>query len=471
MGTRKKRAIVIGSGIGGSGVAALLQHSGEYDVELYEKNRLVGGRFASHTKDGFRLDIGCHLIGNCDKGTLGEILRIVGRPDAVAWRYARKPGPVFNYKGERLRFPQDIHKLGFSDEELQQILRFYQETNAIPEEQWDAWDRENMLDQLRKYTRNHRARAIFGVLSGVYFVIPDFETPVGEWVRCNRDFMQNRASGYPIGGTGAIPEAYLKILEACGGRVHAGTPVKRILVEGGVARGVELAGGAVRTADLVISNAGWKLTAELLVGRSHYSPSFLAGLDAYQYSEATFMVKVALDEPFVRDENMVMFIGQDDEETLRREVEQGIIPEVAPHAMIPIVSNLDPTAAPEGRQLIIIGGGANRQPLDSPPDAWRRWEQAFLNALETVFPGVRSHILWTQTTSPADINRLFGEDGDVIGIAQKVGQVGANRPPLADPEVRNLYHCSADTGLHGIGGELAADSALRLYRLLGDSVS
>ena len=29
-----------------------------------------------------------------------------------------------------------------------------------------------------------------------------------------------------------------------------------------------------------------------------------------------------------------------------------------------------------------------------------------------------------------------------------------------------MYECSADTGLHGIGGELAADSALRLFNKL-----
>ncbi len=462
----KKKAVVIGSGIGGSGVAALLQHSGEYDVDLFEKNGVIGGRFASYWKDGFRLDVGCHLIANCDKGSLGEILNLLGRPDAVEWRYARRPSPVFNYKGERVRFPQEIHKLGFTDEELGKILQFFAETNAIPEEEWDDQDRRNMLDRLERYVQNDRARIIFGILSGVYFVIPDFETPVGEWVRCNRDFMEKRSSGYPVGGTGAVPGAYARILEEHGGRVHRSTPIRRILVEDGRAVGVETRGGAVHPADLVISNAGLKPTVNALVGRERYGPETLERVDAYEYSEATFMVKVALDTPFVENENMVMFMGCDDQARLQRELDEGIIPEVASHAMIPIVSNLDPTAAPEGRQLIIIGGGANRQSLKSSRDAWDRWERAFLNALEVVFPGVSDHILWTQSTSPADIHRLFGEDGCVVGIGQKVGQVGERRPSLEDPAVANLYHASADTGLHGIGGELAADSALRLYRRL-----
>jgi phytoene dehydrogenase-like protein len=79
----RKKVAVIGSGIAGSGIAALLAHSGDYEVDLYEKNGLIGGRFASYTKEGFRLDIGCHMIANCEKGTMGQILDILGQPEAV----------------------------------------------------------------------------------------------------------------------------------------------------------------------------------------------------------------------------------------------------------------------------------------------------------------------------------------------------------------------------------------------------
>ena len=361
---------------------------------------------------------------------------------------------------------QDLDKMGFSDEELGKIMQFYAETNAIPDDKLGEHDKFNMLDQLEKYIRNDRSRAVFGMLSGIYFVISDYETPVGEWVYCNKQLMKNRSSGYPIGGTGAIPEAYVRILQELGGELHLSTPIKRIIVEDGIAKGVETKDGTVHHADIVISNAGWKPTVDFLVGRESYSRDLLEKIDAYEYSEATFMVKVALDTTFVENETMVMYIGRDDASALQEEVENRFVPEVASHAMIPIISNMDPSAAPEGKQLVLIGGGANRQSLDSSAGEWKKWEQAFLNALEVVFPGIKEHIIWTATTSPTDINNLFGEDGNVIGISQKVGQVGEDRPPLADPEIGNLYHCSADTGMHGIGGELAGDSALRLYRML-----
>lgn len=109
----KDKVIVIGSGIGGSAVAALLQHFGKADVELFEQNNFVGGRYASYMKDGFRLDVGCHLIANGDKGRLGDVLRLLGRPDIIQWGYARKPAPFSTSKASGFGSPPISRKLVF----------------------------------------------------------------------------------------------------------------------------------------------------------------------------------------------------------------------------------------------------------------------------------------------------------------------------------------------------------------------
>jgi phytoene dehydrogenase-like protein len=254
-------------------------------------------------------------------------------------------------------------------------------------------------------------------------------------------------------------------MEEHGGRMHRATPIRRIVVEDRVAKGVELRNGALREFDVVISNAGLKPTVDSLVGRELYSREFLERADGYEYSLCCGAVKVALDEPIVEDRGLVLDIGTDDLSALEEDLASGKIPDEMQYMMVPIISTVDPTACPEGRQLIIAGTGSGGPEQSSPKDR-DKWMQAYLNGLERVFPGIRDHILWATYTSPGDIDNLFGEGGCVIGIAQKIGQVGENRPPIPDPEIRNLYHCSADTGMHGIGGELAADSALRLYEML-----
>jgi len=243
-------------------------------------------------------------------------------------------------------------------------------------------------------------------------------------------------------------------------------PIKRIIVEDKVAKGVELKDGTTQQCDIVISNAGLKPTVGLLVGRRHYGKEFLKKVDGYEYSLCAAALKVALDEPFIKNKTMVLYFGTDDLYTREEEVEGGVIPEAMEILMVPILSNVDPSCCPEGRQLLIAGAGVGSKALDISPEDRKKWEQAFINGLEVPFPGISEHIMWTNYTSPRDVENLFGEDGNVIGIAQKLGQVGENRPPIEDPQIKNLYHCSADSGVHGIGGELAADSALRLFGML-----
>ena len=153
----KKTVIVIGSGIGGSAVGALLSTK-NYEVTVYEKNNLIGGRFATYERDGFKLDVGCHMLANCDKGRLGQVLDICGCSDYVTWLYARKPSPIINFKGEWVKFPFEAHKLGFSQEDLEKFFRFYQDIGAFTEEDCLAHEDVSIRDFVGRYLDSGIAR-------------------------------------------------------------------------------------------------------------------------------------------------------------------------------------------------------------------------------------------------------------------------------------------------------------------------
>jgi phytoene desaturase len=53
----KQSAIVIGGGIGGLGSACLLAKAG-YQVELFEKNEILGGSAGIFSAEGFTFDMG-----------------------------------------------------------------------------------------------------------------------------------------------------------------------------------------------------------------------------------------------------------------------------------------------------------------------------------------------------------------------------------------------------------------------------
>lgn len=71
----------------------------------------------------------------------------------------------------------------------------------------------------------------------------------------------------PIGGSGALPDALVRLIEARGGRVLAGQPVERIVVRGGRAAGVVTADGSLFEARrAVLSSAHLTQVAGMLDG-------------------------------------------------------------------------------------------------------------------------------------------------------------------------------------------------------------
>jgi phytoene dehydrogenase-like protein len=88
-----------------------------------------------------------------------------------------------------------------------------------------------------------------------------------------------------------------------------------------------------------------------------------------------------------------------------------------------------------------------------------------IDTAEGLIPHLRKHILWTDVTTPAVIDRFAGENGAIVGIAQTTHQSGRNRPQINTP-IKNLYLCGAEAGGWGIGVELAIGSARSLATLI-----
>ncbi len=72
-----KKVVVIGTGIGGAGVAALLAAKG-HEVTLLEKNAFIGGKCSTFEKDGFIVDTGVHMYSMGGFGPHGDIARMSG---------------------------------------------------------------------------------------------------------------------------------------------------------------------------------------------------------------------------------------------------------------------------------------------------------------------------------------------------------------------------------------------------------
>lgn len=449
-------AIIIGSGIGGSAVGALLAHAG-WKVLILEKNKVVGGRCTSYQKDGFIVDVGVHLFGVGSKGSLGDICRTIGRPDAIHW--VTITTPTLRLKDQVMKYSRKNMTASLPDHEKQNLERFFSTALQISEEELEELWYIPLSQWIARFTSHPLAQAFIERISSQYFCVRGNSGSTAEFIRCFRDVLQARSSAYPIGGCISIPKAYLSAVENYGGQVMLKARVDSVLVENRKAVGVRLKDGAIFNAPIVISNADIKASVLELTGEEYFPSEYVEKIENLSYAYHGIGLKVALKEK-ITDDQLLMYMPYDFEESLKIEAEkmEGKIPELI-RGMITSPTNYDPSLAPTGRQMIFFGTGC------PPEQDWKQWEKALLHSFYTVYPQAKDKVLWHRLDTPDVVNGYAGEEGNIIGVAQTVDQIHERRPSVTSP-LDGLYFASAEAGGHGIGAELAADSARELFRVL-----
>ena len=197
------------------------------------------------------------------------------------------------------------------------------------------------------------------------------------------------------------------------------------------------------------------------------SENSLMSAVAQQPVSIAVQAKIALDRKLVDAGAVVGGVGQgidllrmglSDMRAMYDEVQSGRIPPVVPFYM-PVPTNFDPDLAPPGCQLLTVCALAPTTdvPLEDPG---ARWEEAKLNAVRQVVPGLDDHVLFIDRFSTKFIAHWIGkEHGPAISTGQTPGQVGRDRPPVWTP-LRGLYVAGCGAGARGVGTELAAASAM-----------
>jgi phytoene dehydrogenase-like protein len=448
--------IIIGSGIGGAAAGALLAHAG-YKTLVLEKNNFVGGRCTSYEKDGFTVDVGVHLFGVGDKGSLGDICRKVGTPDAIDWVTIEKP--ILRVGNEIKKYSR-ANMIGVMPEkESEKLGSIFLKINQMTDEEIDQLWYVPLDQWVNQYTTHPQAHDFFDMINGQYFCVELNVSSTAEFIRCFKEVLVARSSAYPKGGCIAIPKAYLAAVEKHGGQCIVKAPVKKVIVENGTAVGVRLEDGREFRAPIIISNADIKTTIADLVGKEHFPADYAETVRNLTYSYHAIGLKVGLKEK-ITDDQLLMYrpYAKDEESDRKRKFDPGKMPELV-GGMVTIPTNYDPSLAPAGKQMIFYGSGAPAK------DDWKKWEKVLMDSFFSVYPQAKDKVLWSRLDTPEFVDSIAGETGNIIGVGQTVTQIHKRRPSVVTP-LKGLYLASAEAGGHGIGTELAADSARELFEVL-----
>lgn len=261
--------------------------------------------------------------------------------------------------------------------------------------------------------------------------------------------------GWPMarGGSQAIADGLVALIEALGGTVRCGEDV-RSLDDIPPARAVILD----VTPRQLIDMAGDRLPS-----------MYRRMLERYRYGPGVFKVDWALDgpvpwlDPRTARAGTVHLGGTLAEvRASEQDVVNGRIPEV-PFMLLAQQSNFDRTRAPEGKETL---WGYCHVPSGCDVDM----TQAMEDRIEQFAPGFRDLVLARHTMNAPDLqehnpNYIGGDiNGGVADFAQFLFRPVPSLDPWSTP-VEGLYLCSSSTppggGVHGMCGRAAARSVLR----------
>jgi phytoene dehydrogenase-like protein len=271
------------------------------------------------------------------------------------------------------------------------------------------------------------------------------------------------------GGASVVTNSLVSLLRSLGGELVLGSEVEEVLVEGGRATGVALAGGERIGADrAVIANVTPTLLFGRLVRPEFLDPEFLRKALRYRYGPGTLMVHLALDElpewtagPAAR-EQCYLHIGPyiDDMGLAYAQASAGLLP-VRPTLVVGQPTTVDPSRAPEGKHVLwvqvrvvpgqIRGDAAGEIASTDWDEVKEPYSERVLDLLQEHAPSIRHHVLGKYVESPLDLERanpnLVG--GDQIAGSHHPAQHYLLRPMpgwsrYATP-IDGLYMCGAAT--------------------------
>jgi prolycopene isomerase len=454
-------AVVVGSGIGGLTAAALLGHVGR-KVLVVERHDRLGGYAHSFRRKKYHFDAAVHLIGGChpSTGLVDSLLRLLDVRDKCDFVEV-DPFYTAVFPGLRLDAPLGVdafieaHLRHFPHEErglrelMQVCSQLRGEVFRLPT-RLSFWD---MLQTPRRYPavyRYHKAtlgrvldnyltdtrlKAAFSAL-WPYLGLPPSKLSFLYWALMLTSYLEEGAY-YCRDTFQNLADAFAASLQANGGEILLGTPVRRIVVKNRRATGVVLENGQKIEAKIVISNADARQTFEELIGAGELPKRYMTKLQRMTPSLSAFVVYMATDLDMAAlgaGHEMFFYRSWDHEQTYRS------ILEGKPAGIgLTVPTLVDAALAPAGQHIVTVTSLIPYQTDGSWRDQKTRYADALQDEITAVFPDLTDHILFAEGASPRTMERYtLNATGSIYGWQVSPDQVGRNRLPNKTP-IAGLY--------------------------------
>ncbi len=291
-----------------------------------------------------------------------------------------------------------------------------------------------------------------------------------------------RSWGFARGGNGAISNAIAAAARDAGVEIRTRSPIARILVKNGKARGVALANGDEFEANVVSSSVDPHLTFLKMIEPGHLPDEFLEEVRRYKFRGSSGKVNLALGAlpdfkclPGPGSHLRGAISISPSVEYMERAYDEAKYGDYSrrPYLDIVIPSLTDPSIAPPGKH--VMSCFVQYAPYKLRERTWDEKRETFGdNVIETLAeyaPNIKNIILGRQILTPLDLEREFGlTEGNIFQGELSLDQLFFLRPLPGWAQYRtpveNLYLCGAST--HPGGGVMGAPGRLAALEILKD---
>ena len=480
-------ALVVGAGFGGLAAAIRLSAMG-YRVQVLEKLDGPGGRAYVRRQDGFTFDGGPTIItvpflfeelwqlcgrklsDDIDLRLMDPFYRVrfddgthfdyIGDPESMRAEVARvSPDDVAGF--DKFVAEADLcYQLGFEALGCKAFDSIFDLLAALPSmARMRAW--RTMHGLVASYFKHPKLRMAMSLqtlliggnpfsVTGVYSLINALERRYGVYSA--------------MGGTGAIVQGMVNLLQARGVPLRCNAEVKRIMVEDGRATGVQLATGEQLSADIVVCNSDTAWTYRNLVAPEHRRHWTDQRIERGRYSMSLFVWYFGTDRQYTDVPHHTMVLGPRYE---------GLLNDIFRHHRLADDFSLylhrpsatDPSVAPSGCDTFYVLSPVPH--LQSGTD-WAQQAEPYRQAVcrrleETLLPGLSQHVISSHVMTPQNFqDDLLSFKGAAVGLEPLLLQSAWFRPHNRSEDVENLFMVGASTHPGaGVPGVLMSAKALQ----------
>jgi phytoene desaturase len=468
--SKRPHAAVIGAGFGGLAMAIRLAVKG-YQVSVFENLEQAGGRANVYRQDGFSFDAGPTIVtapylleelwALCGRKLQddvplvpmkpfyqirfndGSVMRCSGNADEMRAEIQRlSPGDVAGYE-RFMTLSERTFNIGFEKLGNQPFNTLWDMAKAVPEIVMLGGLR-SIHGMVSRFVKDERIRIALSFhplfiggnplkASAVYGLVAHLERHWGVH--------------FSMGGTGALVQGMLRLLESQGGQIFYNTRVDRILTDGKRATGVKLSTGEEIPAHLVACNADAAWTYNNLLPESARNPLMSLRLKKASFSCGIFIWYFGTKRRYedVHHHNIVLgprYVG------LLQDIFQKkkLAKDFSLYLYRPTAT--DPSLAPPGCDAFYV---LSPVPHLAANVDWTTQAEPYRQAVEarlteTMLPGLRDEVVTSKVMTPLDFkSRFLSPWGAGFGMEPILSQSAYFRPQNKSHWLENLFMVGAGT--------------------------